>query len=81
MTGAGQVPGPRDNTGEQNCMNPQPGMTIEAKHAELLAAAMPLIEWLNDHGNPHTTAIVCQARVEIVQGEMNAVVPAHLLRD
>ena len=44
---------------------------------ELTKAAMPLLEFLNRHYDPHAYAIVTEGRVEIVRGEVSALLPAR----
>lgn len=44
-------------------------MSITKEQSEqLLEAAKPLIQWLNDNGHPHTTAIVTTTDVEVMEG-------------
>jgi hypothetical protein len=42
---------------------------------ELRTAAMPLVEWLRVHGNPHKTVLVTQTSVEVVEGVMAFQIP------
>lgn len=44
---------------------------------ELVAAATPLLEFLNRHYDPHAYAIVTEGRVEIVRGEIAALLPVR----
>lgn len=44
---------------------------------ELTKAAMPLLEFLNRHYDPHAYAIVTEGRVEIVRGEVSALLPVR----
>jgi hypothetical protein len=43
---------------------------------ELTKAVMPLLEFLNRHG-PHAYTIVTEGRVEIVRGEVSALLPVR----
>ena len=38
---------------------------------------MPLLEFLNRHYDPHAYAIVTEGRVEIVRGEVSALLPVR----
>lgn len=44
---------------------------------ELVAAAMPLLDFLNKHYDPHAYAVVTEGRVEIVRGDMSALLPVR----
>ena len=44
---------------------------------ELTEAAMPLLEFLNRRYDPHAYAIVTEGRVEIVRGEVSALLPVR----
>lgn len=46
-------------------------------HDELVATATPLLEFLNLHYDPYTYAIVTEGRVEIVRGEVSALLPVR----
>ena len=45
---------------------------VEVGHDELAKAAMPLLELLNKYYDPHAYAIVTEGRVEVVRGEISA---------
>ena len=49
----------------------------EKKREELMKAALPLAEFLIQHYDPHTYAIVECGRVEIVSGQMTAQLPLN----
>lgn len=45
---------------------------MDNKHLnELKAAAMPLIEYMRKHYNPHNKIIVTLDRIEVLSGEMS----------
>lgn len=46
-------------------------------HDELVAAATPLLDFLNRNYDPHAYAIVTEGRVEIVRGAMSALLPVR----
>jgi len=41
------------------------------KRARFELACEPLIKWLNDNANPHSTVIVNSTSAELLSGEMN----------
>ena len=41
------------------------------KRARFELACEPLIKWLNDNTNPHSTVIVNSTSAELLSGEMN----------
>ena len=44
-------------------------MILTEKHLEeLRAAAMPLMQWLNDNCNPHCTVVVDSEHIELLEG-------------
>ena len=44
-------------------------MTLtEEQLTELRAAAMPLMQWLNDNCHPHVVAIIDSEHIELVEG-------------
>ena len=44
--------------------------------SSLKKAAAPLVDWLKDHGDPHTIAIVSQTNVDVYQAAAGDVFPA-----
>lgn len=44
---------------------------------ELVEASKPLLDFLNKRYDPHTYAIVTEGRVEIVRGEVSALLPVR----
>lgn len=42
----------------------------------LKKAAAPLVDWLKDHGDPHTIVIVSQTNVDVYQASAGDVFPA-----
>jgi hypothetical protein len=40
----------------------------EEQLTELRAAAMPLMQWLNDNCHPHVVAIIDSEHIELVEG-------------
>jgi len=51
---------------------------IESKRNEFIAAAEPLIKYLAEKHNPHTTVIVTCTDAELVTGEMSHSTEAFL---
>lgn len=49
----------------------------QKKLEELKEAALPLLNFLNEHYCPHTYALVTEGRVEILEGSMFAVLPVR----
>jgi len=50
-------------------IQPRINMIIDnQKEEELIAAAKPLVKWLNENGHPHSKAIVETNRVELLEG-------------
>lgn len=49
--------------------------TKKVGHDELAKAAVPLLELLNKYYDPHAYAIVTEGRVEVVRGEISALLP------
>jgi len=44
-------------------------MTLTEKQlTELRAAAMPLMQWINDNCHPHVVAIIDSEHIELVEG-------------
>jgi len=44
-------------------------MTLTEKQlTELRAAAMPLMQWINDNCHPHVAAIIDSEHIELVEG-------------
>lgn len=50
---------------------------IKQLQNELMTAAMPLLEFLNRYYDPHAYAIVTEGRVEVVRGEVSAMLPVR----
>jgi len=46
-------------------------------YQELTAASMPLLELLNKYYCPHDYVIVTEGRVEVVRGDMAALLPVR----
>lgn len=41
---------------------------IHEQHAEFEALAKPLIQWLNDNGNPHMHIVITPTTAEVSEG-------------
>ena len=50
---------------------------MQKEFQELTEAAMPMLEYLNKHYNPHTTAVITEGRVTIVSDEINCPLPVR----
>lgn len=44
---------------------------------ELKEAAMPMLEYLNEHFDPHTTAVITEGRVTVVRDEIGVPLPVR----
>ena len=50
---------------------------MQKEFQELTEAAMPMLEYLNKHYDPHASAVITEGRVTIVSDEINCPLPAR----